>query len=251
MKKLVFGFISGAFLLCNPSFASDDIQNVRDEIYSIYSQDNGEIDGYLNRIFQRHEYDSLKFYPSLFELKNAPLPKASKVRGTMVYGGRFIRNYAYDVLIENNEAIIEIKIFFRNASDFDKSNFRESLVAAARNWSDNLKSDLVSFPVSFRFLVANNPEEAHFNVKTVSTNMFTLAHGPYDTKWSRNWGLDIMSHEIGHMLGLNDEYHYGSLLTAGLFAGCDNASIMCTSKGDVQVNHSYFILRRLLETKDL
>lgn len=251
MKNLLFSFAIIFTVGVSASGAHDGIQEVRDEVYESFIQDNGQIKGHLNRIFQKHEYDSLKFYPSFFDLKNAPLPRAKEVRGKMVYGGRFIRKYAYDVLIENAEAIIEIRIFFRNASDFDKREFSKKLQSSAKLWSDNIKSDLVSFPVRFRFLVTNDPAQAHFNVKTVSTSFLTPVHGPYDTRWSRNWGLQIMSHEIGHMLGLNDEYHYASLLTGGLFRGCDKVSIMCSPKGGVQVNHSYFILRRLLNHKDL
>ena len=33
----------------------------------------------------------------------------------------------YDVKIENAMAVIEIKIFFRNASDWDRQNFEEKL----------------------------------------------------------------------------------------------------------------------------
>tara|TARA_Y100000768_G_scaffold383840_1_gene366706 strand:- start:4196 stop:4948 length:753 start_codon:yes stop_codon:yes gene_type:complete len=245
MRKLATLMTALSFLV-SLGFA-DERQYVRDEVYNSYRIDNGYIGGYLNRIFQRHEFDSHPYYPSFESLKNAHLPAPKKVRGTMTYAGRFVRKYAYDVLREDDTAVIEVRIHFRNTRTGDYAHFTKMLKKAADYWTQGIDKSLLSFSVQFRFLAEEDPLKAHFNVKTVSTSIFTPVHGPYDVRWSRDWKLDIMTHEIGHMLGLNDEYHYGSLLTGGLFDGCDNRSKMCSAKGDIQVNHSYFIFKRIID----
>ena len=80
-------------------------------------------------------------------------------------------------------------------------------------------------------------KDAHFSVK-----LQDKTRGPYDTYWGRRWTSVVVAHEIGHMLGLGDEYE-----TLSGKSYCLRQSLMCSSwTGDLMPFHYYHILRRLI-----
>jgi hypothetical protein len=54
----------------------------------------------------------------------------------------------------------------------------------------------------FNFKVVKNKSSADFILKLTSEG----SRGPYDTEWSLKWGVRTIAHELGHMMGLDDEY---------------------------------------------
>lgn len=54
----------------------------------------------------------------------------------------------------------------------------------------------------FNFEIAENKSDADFILKLATEG----SRGPYDTEWSLKWGVRTIAHELGHMMGLDDEY---------------------------------------------
>src|SRR5262249_20674365 len=86
---------------------------------------------------------------------------------------------------------------------------------------------------------------------------------PYDVTWGEGWSWHLIAHEIGHMMGLDDEYGqlrktWGHVLNEDVrwdadaelkanWLQCNLKSLMCDSKGEdstPQRYHYYVILRR-------
>ncbi len=94
------------------------------------------------------------------------------------------------------------------------------------------------FQVDFEFSLTNDANSADFSV-----TLLDRTDGPYDTFWSRDWPSQVIGHEIGHMLGLADEYN-----TATGNFDCYKPSLMCSAyKGQWMPHIFYFVLRRLLK----
>ena len=96
---------------------------------------------------------------------------------------------------------------------------------------------LSKFSYRFQFEVVEKREEAHYSV-----NVLDQTRGPYDQNWARNWSATTVAHELGHMLGIADEYQ-----TLTSYQDCLKTSLMCSSaNGSLMSHHYYFILRRLV-----
>lgn len=72
--------------------------------------------------------------------------------------------------------------------------------------------------------------------------------GPYDMTWSTQWEPEVIAHELGHVMGLTDEYSQ-LRVSFGIGSGenrsrCSYQSIMCNSYAKPQPIHYYIILRR-------
>ncbi len=68
------------------------------------------------------------------------------------------------------------------------------------------------------------------------------ARGPYFYQWSADWTDTTFAHEIGHMMGLVDEYDWEAARPNG---DCATDSLMCNSfQGLPKPFHYYVVLRR-------
>jgi hypothetical protein len=95
----------------------------------------------------------------------------------------------------------------------------------------------LEFKYDFVFEVVSEESNAHYSVKILDQS-----RGPYDQNWARNWSEVTIAHEIGHMLGLGDEYQ-----TITGKVDCLRHSLMClSSTGKLMEHHYYFVLRRLI-----
>lgn len=203
------------------------------------------------------------------------LPIANKsilsVSGKIKYLGFYKKKYRYDIDLSNPAKPVAIlKIHFQN-TDKDtsmvyqgiKEYMQISLSKAQEVWNESAAGAF-----GFKFIVVDNANESHFSVRTVSSP----SRGPYDTEWSIFWSKTSITHEIGHMLGLDDEYdnarftvtmnrlvkklrkdpRFKNASDAEIhsFANystsrCSNNSFMCkSSKGLIQKLHLYQIFKR-------
>ena len=103
-------------------------------------------------------------------------------------------------------------------------------------WNQKTPSD---FPYEIDVQVKNNKKDAHFTINIV--NGWT--RGPYLREHSIDWDYRIYAHEIGHMLGLDDEYDQ---VIGTLFGNsrCTNNSMMCSSRRDGFPRYYWYLIFR-------
>ena len=161
-----------------------------------------------------------------------------RVEGKITYAGFFPKKYQYDVSFS---PIIEhsVRIYLIDATPQDMIDFKQKLKVAEEQWNqDRIEMD---FDYAFSFAITTNQDDAHYSVKILDST-----RGPYDRNWGRNWTAVTIAHELGHMLGLGDEYDTISGKT-----DCLTTSLMCASwSGNLMYHNYYFILRRLVQIDD-
>ncbi len=228
----------------SPQIASPGIQKVEPEKYRwlyellISAEDRNQDPAKAFKSFKVHMPDSNTYFPHPDQLKAANLNDLSSVQGKITYIGFLPKRYQYDVLkrSDTNEVVLSVKIHFKNPQADDLDNLKQKLRMAEQIW--NSHAVVLDFKYSFEFEIVENQSQAHFSVQLLNDT-----RGPYDTNWNRNWSAISIAHEVGHMLGLGDEYQ-----TLTSVSDCLPQSIMCESfRADPMWLHYYFILRRLMK----
>jgi hypothetical protein len=183
-------------------------------------------------------FETIQQFPQHFK------SNVEKIKGRMQFVSFIPLPYKYDLVnLENGGVKVRVKIHFRKFQDFSEKQrqfFLEYLDLAAKYWQDNHPFE---FPVEFEFLKVDSKKEAHFSVRVLDRK----TRGPYFMRWGIDWSHYMMAHEIGHMMGLDDEYkqvtNYGPDAKY-----CDQSSLMCNqtrrSKARPKLYHYYLILRR-------
>lgn len=182
-----------------------------------------------------HMYDSDEYLPSPELISADQLRKVSRLEGTMSYvNGIVKKRYIYDVE-EASEIIFKVRVHFKNPVGMDLENFRAKIATAQNIW--NASRVVTNFPYRFEFSVVEDATDAHYSV-----NILDKTRGPYDVNWGREWSPTTIAHELGHMMGIADEYQ-----TLSSYQDCLKTSLMCSSSnGRLMAHHYYFILRRLV-----
>lgn len=188
--------------------------------------------------FNVHLKDTYEIYPTPTQISGNHLNLKNSILGKITYVEFFPKKYNYDVIYSPNstDITLKVKVHFKNASGQDLENFKKKFILAEQIWNSNQVP--MDFKYQFQFQVVNSSKEAHFSVLVLDDT-----RGPYDTSWNRNWKEKTIAHELGHMLGLGDEYE---TITSESF--CLPHSLMCESnRATPMYHHYYFILRRLMK----
>lgn len=188
--------------------------------------------------FNVHLKDSYEVYPTPSQLSGNHLNMKKSIQGKITYVEFVPKKYNYDVIYKPNstDVTISVKVGFLNPKGQDIENLKKKFVQAEQIWNSNTTP--LDFKYRFEFQVVTNPFDAHFAVILQDDT-----RGPYDTQWGRNWSGTTIAHELGHMMGLGDEYE-----TISSESYCLPQSLMCESnKAKPMYHHYYFILRRLMK----
>lgn len=188
--------------------------------------------------FEVHLLDSYEKYPSFHDITDKNLKSFSgteKIKGTMKYVKAIPMPYAYDVTKQAQVYTFEVRIYFIGASQSDKELFDKLLLEAEQIW--NSAKPNLDFAYEFKFTRVDDIRKAHYRPAVLNST-----RGPYNISWGRNWTGITVAHELGHMMGLADEYE---TITSESY--CLPQSLMCSSwQGQLMKHHYYFILRRLV-----
>lgn len=186
--------------------------------------------------FYVHLADSDLVFPKPSDIEAKNLKPVQTVQGTITYVNVIKKRYTYDILkSEDGTYVINVRVHLKDPVGNDMNSFREKINAAQDIW--NAKRVAADFNYVFKFDLVDSEAEAQYSV-----SVFDTTRGPYDRNWGRDWTGNVVAHEVGHMMGLGDEYQ----TLSGKF-DCMKTSLMCTAwSGALMKHHYYFILRRLV-----
>lgn len=186
--------------------------------------------------FRVHLQDTDSFFPHPQRVEKKNLARVRDITGKITYAGIFRKPYRYTVKKSSRGLMtLEVKIYLWKATQTDQINFAKNVKLAEDLW--NQYRVPMNFQYKFKFSLVEDQADADFNVEVLDST-----RGPYDQYWSRTWNHFVIAHEIGHMLGLGDEYQ-----TVSSKVDCLTRSIMCSSwSGELMPHHYYNVLRRLL-----
>lgn len=233
---LIFTLGFGGFAGANPQNPPPNVDSFRWLYEILFSEsDRFTEPNEAFKSFYVHLLDSYQEFPHTEKISAANLRLVEKVEGNMTYVNVIKKKYSYDILKSGEVYVLNVRVHFKDPVGDDLYRLHEKFLAAAEIW--NRSRIDVDFKYVFKFEVVNSESEAHFSV-----NLLDQTRGPYDRQWSRAWSANTIAHELGHMLGLGDEYQ-----TLSGKVDCLAKSLMCSSsQGNPMLHHYYFILRRLI-----
>lgn len=224
---------------------SPRFQARRDRVMSELLPLAGE--GRAQEALERHDKDFLRCHPPLADTFAARLsPGRYEIRGELLYTALdYPGRYAYDVLVAADgklKVVVEIRFASFEGGPVPGETWRELdavLRAAAVIWTAHVPAPLAGrLSFEFRPVVLGG----HYSLPVTRA----YHNGPYFLKWSRAWDPGFAAHELGHMMGLNDEYDVLSRHVLMRRGTCLlKSSLMCDTEASPRAFHYYFILRRL------
>ncbi len=187
------------------------------------------------------------------------MPFGRRIGGELFYVGVDPREYAYDLVPDPAGVGVEVRVQLTGTLAEDPARVaavQAKMDRAAELWTAHSPGGAVRF----RFRAETSDVTwPHFQVALYAGEGRT----PFDVSWSEAWPWHLLAHEIGHMMGLDDEYGqlkktWGhaigqdgvwdhDLADKVRWFGCNPASLMCDSRGEQSVPlpyHYYALLRR-------
>jgi hypothetical protein len=243
--KIIFSLIS-IMLFVGSAHSQTDFNQANAEKYrwlfeSLFqAKDRTELPAETFKSFEVHLKDTYQSFPAPSEIAAINLKPGSHIEGGITYVSIVKKKYSYDVLQTPESLVFNVRIYLKNATAEDRVEFSKKVQVAEDMWNENrIETD---FNYRFKFDIVSDPSQARYSVFILNTT-----RGPYDVFWGRDWTGHTLAHEIGHMMGLGDEYE----TLSGKF-DCFKPSLMCTAwTGSLMPHHYYFILRRLVNSKSV
>ncbi len=179
----------------------------------------------------KYKMDHLNFY---FRTKH--VSKKYSVAGGIAYRGFYPGRYRYNVSQNKDDKItITASVHFYNKSysSGDVQGMLAKFKWASEYWS---KNNPYHSNIKFKFSVTSDITKANLVVYLMDEE----TRGPYFLRWSKKWSNLVVAHELGHLMGLDDEYESKT-------QDCPDNSVMCSGgRNKAYEYHYYLILRRLI-----
>jgi hypothetical protein len=133
-------------------------------------------------------------------LEQSP-PANAQINGKLKFMGLFPHPYRYTIEKDaDGKFVIALKIKIRNLTDpYDLWTMRWRLGDAEKEWN---KFNPSPDHFRFSFKIVDDEKDADFVVDLKTED----SRGPYNKRWSLQWSYLNVFHEVGHMMGLDDEY---------------------------------------------
>jgi hypothetical protein len=255
----------------------------RSRIFKLKKSNNEAYEDYMNcKHFLKNE-------KAQFMLKCKQVNGNWRIKGLLSHLGKYSpykSGFRYDVIRSENGLTILVKIHFRKdvmnqaiaaelyPQEYDgpisqmvtyRNLVDYYLSQASREWSENSPINYIKF----KFIQVDSKKDSHFSVKMLDKikgilyhNRWTIWAKEYQRRDEKRWWHKTYSHEIGHMLGLVDEYSIirgmtqpGYFMwTKGYDLDCSASSVMCmptvlytVSEPALKLTHYYHVFKRLLK----
>jgi len=232
-------FNTPSFPFSERELAQTSVSEMTEEISSFLFEKNCDQSLSCHILFDQHlKNDSQKcLVPAGYVSKHYP-KTSGKIVGKSIYRGFVPGKYSYTFQGRRDRLEIKVFVYFKNHKRYTNSELeimRDDLKRAEVFWEKN--NTFTDYKVDFVFELTLDPQKADVSPYLIKRKI----RGPYFKYWSLKWaeaGSEIVTHELGHVLGLGDEYEQPK---------CLRKSLMCSKSKAArpQKHHYYTFLRRL------
>lgn len=180
-----------------------------------------------------------------FDRSRPPRINKREISGYIQYVNAIPKPYRYDIeTAADGNLQISVRVGFVGEIADDpviRKLMRDNLEQAALIWESHSPNERIHF----KFDLVTEEANPHLLVNLKEQN----TRGPYNSEWSTRWSATSIAHELGHAMGLNDEYdQIRTTFQVGTIENqsrCNWRSLMCFSgSGSPRSYHYYVIARR-------